>query len=145
MADPFVVGSVIAFVGPDRLNRRAPRGGRQIDPHALPLLRFCSLQRLQAVLRNPRQPAFGPSRFDVSHSPRSPPEVGTRCEAMTVVLAVLLPCVLRAPGPRRAMNFTIHTGPVRVIAPRSLFRAAFRYPIFTRPFHDWAECVRATL
>jgi hypothetical protein len=40
-------------------------------------LRFGSLQRLQVVLRHPRRPAFGPSRFDVwRFDARGPPEVG---------------------------------------------------------------------
>jgi hypothetical protein len=63
-----------------------------------------------------------------SRPPRGPPEVGATARRI-FVLAVLSPCAPRAPGPRRAINSTIHTGPVRVIAPRSLFRAAFRYPI----------------
>jgi hypothetical protein len=87
---------------------------------------------LQVVLRHPRRPAFGPSRFDVGDSAlaarrRSVPFAS----ANLFVPAVLSPCVYRAPGPRRASRFyfTVHTGPVRVIAPRSLFRAAFRYPL----------------
>jgi len=68
-----------------------------------------------------------------SRPPRGPPEVGATARRI-FVLAVLSPCVLRAPGPRRAMKSTIHTGPMRVIAPRSLFRAAFRYPSSSDPF-----------
>jgi hypothetical protein len=57
------------------------RRSRSVEPPALsllwqrahdrpivrqPLLRFFSLQRLQVVLRYPRRPALGPSRFDVA-------------------------------------------------------------------------------
>jgi len=39
-------------------------------------------------------------------------------------------CSPRArPTPCVSVYFTVYTGPVRVIAPRSLFRAAFRYPL----------------
>lgn len=80
-----------------------------------------------------RRPASGPSRFDVQASRvrQIPPEVvDLRIEfAMTVVLAVFPPCAPRAPGPRRACFVTGHTGPVPGHSPRSLFRAAFRYPL----------------
>jgi hypothetical protein len=75
-----------AFIGPDRLNRRALYGTRQIDPHALPLLRFVSLQRLQVVLRHPRggQPADHPaSTFTSASRP-----AGGRCHGE----ADLRPC-----------------------------------------------------
>lgn len=102
-----------------------------------PLLRFCSLQRLQVVLRYPRQPAFGPSRFDVAPAAiQIPPEVGL--SGADTIPAVFPPCVHRALGPRRAFVVTIHTGPIRVIRHGLSFarRSATR---LIEPFHDWAE------
>jgi len=101
-----------------------------------PLLRFCSLQRLQVVLRYPRRPALGPSRFDVAPAAiQIPPEVGL--SGAGVVPAVFPPCVNRALGPRRAIIVTLHTGPVQVIRHGLSFarRSATR---LTEPFHDWA-------
>jgi len=102
-----------------------------------PLLRFWSLQRLQVVLRYPRQPAFGPSRFDVAPAAiQIPPEAGL--SGAGAIPAVFPPCVRRALGPRRAFVVTIHTGPIRVIRHGLSFarRSATR---LIEPFHDWAE------
>jgi len=101
-----------------------------------PLLRFGSLQRLQVVLRYPRRPASGPTRFDVaSAASQIPPEVGL--SGADIVPAVFPPCVRRAPGPRRAIVVTVHTGPVQVIRHGLSFarRSATR---LTEPFNDRA-------
>jgi hypothetical protein len=43
-----------------------PVAKHKSDRPEMPLMRFAlSLQRLPAMLRHPRRPAFGPSRYDV--------------------------------------------------------------------------------
>jgi len=141
LTNPFFVGPLFtAFVGPDRLNRLCFRCLRQRAHDRpivrQPLLRFCSLQRLQVVLRYPRRPALGPSRFDVAPAAiQIPPEVGF--SGAGIVPAVFPPCVNRALGPRRAIVVTLHTGPVQVIRHGLSFarRSATR---LTEPSHDWA-------
>jgi len=88
------------------------------------------------VLRYPRRPAFGPSRFDVAFAEfQTPPEVGL--SGANAARAVFPPCVHRAHGPRRAICVTAYTGPVRVIRHglSSARRSATR---LTEPFHDLA-------
>lgn len=112
-------------------------------------MRFFSLRRLQVALRYPRQPADGPSRFDVRFTAQLSrrPVPG----ATNFVLAVFSPCVHRswhAPRPRlpreRAFvaggfitHFRFTPGSTGSFAAVSL-RAAFRYPL-VKPPHDRAE------
>jgi hypothetical protein len=125
---PFHRRPFIAFIGPDRLNRRALLQHPTDRSAYSTSLEVC----FPSACAGRVAPSAATSRRTIplrrSRPPRGPPEVGATARRI-FVLAVLSPCVLRAPGPRRAMKSTIHTGPVRVIAPRSLFRAAFRYPI----------------
>jgi hypothetical protein len=129
-----------ALVGPDRLNRlcfACDFALRAYDRPIIrpPLLRFGSLQRLQVVLRYPRRPAFGPSRFDVALA--DPDSAGGR-----TIWSTCRPCGFSAlcppcarPAPRDLCHGSHRPGPGH--SPRSLFRAAFRYPL-TEPFHDLA-------
>lgn len=129
---PFLCRPATAFVGPDRWNRLcfacdfAPRAHDRpiVRP---PLLRFGSLQRLQAVLRYPRRPAFGPSRFDFA--PANPDSAGGR-----IICSRRRPCGFSAlcppcarPTPRDLCHGSHRSGLGH--SPRSLFRAAFRYPV----------------
>lgn len=139
---PFHRRPFIAFIGPNRLNRRALVSTRQIDPCATSL-EVCFPSAVTGRVAPSAAASLRTIPLRRSRPPRGPPEVGATARRI-FVLAVLSPCVLRAPGPRRAIDSTIHTGPVRVIAPRSLFRAAFRYPIhqtLSRPGRTcWCTC-----
>jgi len=68
---------------------------------------------------------------------RVPDSAGVGLSGADIVLAVFPPCVHRAPGPRRAIVVTVHTGPIRVIRHGLSFawRSATRS---IEPFHDWA-------
>jgi len=60
---------------------------------------------------------------------RGPPEVGAVAMRDGFVHAVLSPCVIRAPGPRQTIASRDSHRPGAGHSPRSLFRAAFRYPL----------------
>jgi len=82
---------------------------------------------LQAVLRYPRRPAFGPSRFDVALA--DPGSAGGR-----IIRSQRCPCGFSAlyalcarPTPRDLCHGAHRPGLGH--SPRSLFRAAFRYPV----------------
>jgi len=113
--------------------------GRSI--RALPLLRFVSLQRLQVVLRHPRRPADGPSRFDVhvrlAARRRSVPRRG----GSSSLRFYRLVCFVR---PAHAARLIPRFTPARCGSLRHGLSFARRSATrFTRPFHDWAGPVGA--
>jgi hypothetical protein len=72
---------------------------------------------LQVVLRYPRRPAYGPSRFDVQPAARtSPPEVGLPCAPEFASLRFFrLAFTVRSARAPRLIDVTVHTGSRRVI------------------------------
>jgi len=129
---PFLRRPATVLVGPDRLNRLCFACDFALLAHDRPivrppLLRFVSLQRLQAVLRYPRRPAFGPSRFDVALG--DPDSAGGRTiwnQRRPCGFSALCPPCAR-PTPSDLSHGSHRPGPGH--SPRSLFRAAFRYPL----------------